>query len=220
VTATTTSAVAAASSRSSAAAVKTSSLVGQGFIGGSGSDALTGGEGADAFQCEGPGEVLDPQPHVLLPAICIASAPPVEPAPAPAPPVEAPSPAPAPAPGVAGLPVGFLGFGKPVVRATREGLRVTLTNVHSAPVELKLATSERFRTARGTRTARYRLVQKTIPAGARATLRLRASRALRRQVAAQLSRVGRVVRRPSLTVTNVATGGKRSVRPRLTLTRR
>jgi hypothetical protein len=184
------------------------------LIGGLGSDAMTGGGGADEFQCEAPGEVLDAQPEDLVPAFCLPSPPAVEPTPAP---VAEPS---APPPAATGLPTGFLGFGKPVVQAIRKGLRVKLTNVHSAPIAVKVAASERFKSAGGARTARYKVVKTTIAAGARRTLRLRAPRALRVHIAARLTRVRRVVRRPILTVANVATGGKRTVRPRLVLTAR
>jgi RTX calcium-binding nonapeptide repeat (4 copies) len=181
------------------------------LIGGPGSDAMTGGGGADEFQCEGPGEVLDAQPEDLVPAFCVSSPPVVEPAPAPVADTGAPAPA------VTGLPTGFLGFGKPVVRATREGLRVKLTNVHFAPIAVKVAASERFKSATRARTARYKAVRTTIAVGARRTLRLRAPRALRAHIAARLTRTGRVVRRPTATVTNVATAGKRTVLPRLVL---
>lgn len=184
------------------------------LIGGAGVDALTGGAGADDFQCEGPGEVLDAQPEDLVPAFCIQA--PVVPGPA----VE-PTPASStasPALDGAGLPSGFLGLGKPVVRATRDGLRVKVTNVGSAAIDMKVAASERFKAASGARTARYRVVKKTIAAGAQLMVRLRAPRALRTRIAAELNRVGRVARRPVVTVTNIATAAKRTVRPRLTLT--
>jgi hypothetical protein len=184
------------------------------LIGGLGSDAMTGGGGADEFQCEGPGEVLDAQPEDLVPAFCIPSPPVVEPAPAPAADTSAPPPA------ASGLPSGFLGFGPPVVRAARDGLRVTLTNEHSAPIAVKVAARERFKSSSGARTARYKAVNRTIVVAGRVTLRLRAPRALRAHIAAGLSRARRVVRRPIVTVTNVATAGKRTVWPRLVLTAR
>jgi hypothetical protein len=184
------------------------------LIGGLGSDAMTGGGGADEFQCEGLGEVLDAQPEDIVPAFCIASPPVAEPAPAPGAETSAPPPA------ATGLPTGFLGFGTPVVRAARDGLRVKLTNEHSAPIAVKVVARERFKSASGARTARYKVVKRTIAVGARVTLRLRAPRALRAHIAAGLSRARRVVRRPIVTVTNVATAGKRTLRPRLVLTAR
>jgi hypothetical protein len=180
------------------------------LTGGPGLDALTGGAGADQFGCEGPDELLDPQADDIIPALCVAA----EPAPAPAP---APTGTTEPAPPGSGLPAGFLGFGKPRVRATREGLRVTLANVHTAPIEVRLVASERLRAPARPRTTRYRVVRKTVPAGARVALRLRAPRVLRARIAARLRREGQIARRPTLTVTNVASGGKRTVRPRLTL---
>jgi len=184
------------------------------LIGGLGSDAMTGGAGADEFQCDGLGEVLDAQPDDLVPAFCIPSPPAVEPAPAPAADTSAPPSA------ATGLSSGFLGFRTPVVRAARDGLRVKLTNEHSAPIAVKVAARERFKSASGARTVRYEVVNRTIAVGARVTLRLRAPRALRAHIAAGLSRTHRVVRRPIVTVTNVATAGKRTVRPRLVLTAR
>jgi hypothetical protein len=101
------------------------------------------------------------------------------------------------------------------VRATRDGLRVRVTNLLSTPIVIKAAASERL--SRDGKTVRYRSVKKSIPAGSGLTLKLRAPRALRTRIAAKLDRIGRVVRRPLVTVTNVATSGKRSVRPRLIL---
>ena len=173
------------------------------LTGGPGSDALTGGPEADQFACDGPGEVLDAQPDDIIPAICIPPAPPA---------------------GTTGtssastdlvLPSGTLGFGKLRVRATRDGLRVRVTNVLSQPIVIKGAAKERL--GGNGRAVRYRAVKKSIPAGGRVTLKLRAPRALRAQIAAKLEQVGRIVRRPRVTVTNAATSGKRSVRPRLTL---
>ena len=177
------------------------------LTGGAGSDALTGGPAADQFVCDGPGEVLDAQPDDIVPAICIP--------PAPVPPAPPAADAPASGPAGAALPGGFLGFGKPRVRATRDGLRVKVTNLLSQPIVIKGAASERL--GRDAKTVRYRSVKKSIPAGGSLTLELRAPRNLRRRIAAKLDHAGRIVRRPGVTVTNVATSGKRSVRPRLTL---
>jgi hypothetical protein len=178
------------------------------LTGGLGTDGLTGGPAADQFGCDDPSEVLDAQPDDIIPAICIPPAP----APAPPPPAGDTS-----ASGAAGaiLPGRVLGFGKPRVRATRDGLRVKVTNLLSQPIVIKGAASERF--GRVGKTARYRSVKKSIPAGGHVTLRLRAPSALRTLIATKLDRVDRIVRRPQVTVTNVATSGKRTVRPRLTL---
>ena len=184
------------------------------LLGGSGTDAMTGGAGSDEFQCDGPGEVLDAQAEDLVPAVCIPSPPVVEPAPTP------PAGTSVPPPVVTRLPTGFRGFGMPLVRPTRTGLRVKLTNQHSGPIAAKFAASERFRSTRGARTVRYRVVKARIAAGVRVTLRLRAPRALRAHLAARLSRAGRLVRRPTLTVTNLSTAAKQTVRPRLVLTAR
>jgi hypothetical protein len=179
------------------------------LTGGLGSDGLTGGPAADQFGCDDPSEVLDAQPEDIIPAICIP------PAPAPAPPAPPAADTIPSAPAGSILPSGLLGFGKPSVRATRDGLRVKVTNLLSQPIVIKGAAGERL--GRAGKTVRYRSVKKSIPAGGHVTLRLRAPRALRTQIAAKLERVGRVVRRPGVTVTNVATSGNRTVRPRLTL---
>jgi RTX calcium-binding nonapeptide repeat (4 copies) len=175
------------------------------LTGGVGSDALTGGPAADQFGCDDPSEVLDAQPDDLIPAICIP----------PAPPAPSSGGTTASAPAAAALPSGIPGFGKPRVRATRDGLRVTVTNLLSQPIVIKGAARERL--SRDAKTFRYRSVKKSTPAGGRVTLKLRAPLALRKQITAKLDRLDRIVRRPQVTVTNLATSGKRVVRPRLTL---
>jgi Ca2+-binding RTX toxin-like protein len=179
------------------------------LTGGLGTDGLTGGPAADQFGCDDPSEVLDAQPDDIIPAICVPSTPP------PAPPAPSSGDTTGSAAAGAVLPSGIPGFGKPRVRATRDGLRVTVTNLLSEPIVIKGAASERLR--RDARKVRYRSVKKSIPAGGRVTLKLGAPRALRTQIAAKLDRLGRIVRRPRVTVTNLATSGKRSVRPRLIL---
>lgn len=69
---------------------------------------------------------------------------------------------------------------------------------------------------RGAGAARYRIVRKTIAAGGKVTLNLRAPRALRQRIARPLAARGRVVR-PAIAVTNTATAGHTAVHPRLTL---
>jgi hypothetical protein len=174
-----------------------------GLIGGAGHDALTGGAGSDSFECDSTGEALDLEPGELFKGECVAPEPPAgggETAPAP----------PAP-PAPAGDP---LGFAKPSVKATEKGLRVTLRSTSAAPVSVSLKARERFGARRA---ARYRVVRKTIAAGGRITLTLRAPRALRKRIARQLTLHPRIVRRPVIAVTNTATAGRTTVHPRLTL---
>jgi hypothetical protein len=61
----------------------------------------------------------------------------------------------------------------------------------------------------------YRAATKTIQPGARARIRLRVSAKLGRALKKRLAKTGRLVRRPRITVTNVATGGRTTVRPRI-----
>lgn len=180
------------------------------LMGGAGFDAMTGGAGPDQFGCDVPGEVLDAQPEDALSAICIPPALPSGPA-APLPPAD----------GGGSLPTGdvlaggTLGFGKPKVRATRDGLRVKITNLLSQPIVIRGAASERL--GSHARKVRYPSVKKSIPAGGQVTLKLRAPRVLRKRIAAKLDNSHRILRQPEVVVTNVATSGKRSVRPRLIL---
>ena len=187
------------------------------LLGGAGKDAMTGGPGADSFECDVVGEALDLEPIDFTQGTCSApETPPVTQPPAtepPAPPVSD-QPATGNQPAASGQPAVALGFGRPVIRATREGLRVILRSTSASALGVSVKVAERFGSSR---TLRYRVVRKTIPAGGRVALRLRAPRPLRARIARQLDRLGRVVRRPRVTVTNVATAGKLSVRPRLTL---
>ena len=169
-------------------------------IGGTGHDGLTGGVGTDSFECDAIGEALDLEPGEPFQGECVAPEPPAgggETTPPPTTPAGDP-----------------LGFAKPRVKATKAGLRVTLKSTSAAPVSISLKVKERFKSRRG---ARYRIVRKTIAAGGRITLRLRAPRALRNRIARQLALRGRVVRRPTVAVTNTATTGHTAVHPRLTL---
>jgi Ca2+-binding RTX toxin-like protein len=172
------------------------------LLGGTGKDAMTGGPGADSFECDVVGEALDLESVDFTQGTCSApETPPVTALPVSDQPAASAQPA-------------VLGFGRPVIRATREGLRVTLRNTSAAALGVSVKVAERFGSSR---TFRYRVVRKTIPVGGRVALRLRAPRPLRARIARQLDRLGRVVRRPRVTVTNVATAGRLSVRPRLTL---
>jgi len=192
------------------------------LIGGAGTDSLTGGAGKDTFECDLAGEARDLELVDQTVGPCIAPPEPQEPELPPAPPADQPqgtaepqgSVEPAPS---ASLPAAFLGFAKPAVSATREGLRVRLRNTSGAAITVSFRAAERFGTRRA---VRYRILTKTIAAGGRVAMRLRAPRRLRQRIARRLDRLGRVVRRPSVAVTNVATAGKTSVRPRLTMTAR
>jgi hypothetical protein len=174
------------------------------LLGGAGKDAMTGGPGADSFECDVVGEALDLEPIDFTQGTCSApETPPVS-----------DQPATGSQPAASGQSAEALGFRRPVVRATREGLRVILRSTSASALGVSVKVAERFGSSR---TFRYRVVRKTIPAGGRVALRLRAPRPLRARIARKLDRLGRVVRRPRVTVTNVATAGKLSVSPRLTL---
>ena len=181
------------------------------LFGEAGLDRLTGGAGGDAFDCGVPGDVLvdaDAGAGDTVAANCIA----------PAgngggdvgggagggndngnPPVD--------------LPAGFRGFARP--SATAGGvstLSVKLRNTHSATIQLRVQVSESG--------VRYRTVTKRIAPGKSTTVKLRGSKKLRDKLAKALKRSGKVTRRPTIVVTNVETGGKTTVKPKLTVKRR
>jgi hypothetical protein len=181
--------------------------------GGDGADSLRGGGGVDSFSCD-PLDLLFDREAIDFADGCAEPAPPAPPV-APVPGDGAGAPAapsqPAPPSGVGGvggatgaLPRGALGFGKPRIALTRTGLKVVLRNTHSAPIRVAFAANER----RGRTLHRYARVTKTVAAGRRVTVTLKAPRALARQLKARAA--GR--RRPAVTVTNPATGGKLTVR--------
>jgi hypothetical protein len=184
--------------------------------GGDGADQLTGGEDADTFTCDGNDTVLDLEPGELETA-CFPEPPALEPEPvAPSPPAapgapEAPAgpgtpeaPAAPPAGSPAPRPPDARGLARPRVTLTRKGVKVALRNDGAAPLRVSLAATER----RGRKLHRYRRVSKTILAGGRVTVTLEAPRALRRQ----LLRRARGKRRPTVTVTNLATGARVTAR--------
>lgn len=204
------------------------------LFGDAGTDKLDGGPAADKIACGGFGDAIVADPLDTIAADCKAPppppppppadpTPPADPAPAPAPeqpapapapgePTPAPAPAPAPVPPTTStLPAGFRGFAKPVVRPTRTGLKVTLRSTHSAPIDVRIRATESKR--------RYKTITRTIAAGGKVTIKLKAPRAVRTRVARTLAKRGRIVRRPRVVVTNVATGGKTAIARKLTLKR-
>ena len=127
--------------------------------------------------------------------------------------VLAPSGGPGPSPG-GGLPPGFTGFSAPRASGRTGNLIVTVRNTHTAPITVRTNASEAIPRAAAA-VFRYRAVARTIQPGARARITLRASAKLRRALKRRLAKNGRLVRRPRITVTNVATGGRATVRPRI-----
>jgi hypothetical protein len=94
-------------------------------------------------------------------------------------------------------------------------LAVSVENTHGQAISIAATATERARGAR--KALDYASQTKTVAAGDAATFVLRTPRALRKQLAEQLKRGGRLVRRPAITLTNTATGGKLVLRPRLRL---
>ena len=163
--------------------------------GDAGTDTLVGGTGRDSFFCGGVGDTLDATAEDTVAADCL---PPVSP----------------PPPGGGGLPAGFKGFAAPGARGRTGNLIVTVRNTHTEPITVRTNASEAIpRTAAAA--FRYRAVTRTIQPGTRARITLRASAKLRRALRKRLAKTGRLVRRPRITVTNVATGGRTTVRPRI-----
>jgi hypothetical protein len=180
--------------------------------GNEGADSLRGGSGADRFTCEGGDTILDFEPIDFEDDCFPAVAPAPQPDPVPAPGAGSPAQPPAPAaPGQPGTPPargevtrGALGLAKPRIVLARTGLKLVLRNTSTAPVRVALAARER----RGRKLHRYSRVTKTIAAGRRVTVRLKAPRALLRQLRSQPA----TRRRPVVTLTNLATGGKLTAR--------
>ena len=175
--------------------------------GGAGADELSGGEDADTFTCDGNDTVLDFEPGEFETACFPVESPAPEPEPvAPGPPAAPGVPEAPAAPGVPEAPAtppagprppAAGGLARPRVTLARNGVKVVLRNAGATPVAVSLAATERS----GRKLHRYRRVRKTIPAGRRVTVTLKAPRALQRQL-----RRARGKRRPTVTVTNLATG--------------
>jgi len=192
--------------------------------GGEGADELLGGTGVDIFECDAFDTVGDLEPIDAGDGCATPRPPTPTPAPAPEPGPGAGAPdggapaapvvpgAPAvpaqpqlpPAGGAGELPRGALGFTRPRIAFARTGLKVTLRNTHSAPIRVALGASEK----RGRKLHRYARVTRTIAAGQKATVTLKAPRALLRQLKARAAGG----RRATVTATNLATGGKLTVR--------
>jgi Ca2+-binding RTX toxin-like protein len=164
--------------------------------GDAGTDNLVGGTGRDSFFCGGLGDTLDATAEDTVAADCL-------------PPVIL-----LPPPGGGGLPPGFKGFSAPGASGRTGNLIVTVRNTHTEPITVRTGASEAIpRTAAAV--FRYRAVTRTIQPGSRARITLRASARLRRALRKRLAKTGRLVRRPGITVTNVATGGRTTARPRI-----
>jgi Ca2+-binding RTX toxin-like protein len=189
--------------------------------GGDDADALTGGAGADTFFCgkadadaidDLTGEdVLDkecsaPHARVDIPGPPASGGEGAEPQPGPGP-VQ-------PVPAQPGPPAGFLGFGKPKVKATVKALNVTVRNAHTEAITVRLSGSERDGLKKA---ASFKAVARTIPAGAKVTFKLTTPKKLKAKLAGQLKRRGKAFRKPALTLTNVSTGGRLQVKPKLKL---
>jgi RTX calcium-binding nonapeptide repeat (4 copies) len=183
--------------------------------GGPGDDIVAGEDGADRLSGDGGEDVIRPDALDVITAACTITAgppalpadpefpPAAEPAPTPAPnPGPAPSPAPAPAP--APKPVGR-GFGTAKVKATAKGLVVTVKNTSATSLALTVAGTESG--------SRYRAIKRTVAAGKRATFTLAAPKKLRAALAKALTKRGKVVRKPKVTVASAM--GAVKVRPRL-----
>jgi hypothetical protein len=178
--------------------------------GDAGTDTLVGGAGRDSFFCEGFGDTLDSTGEDTVASDCLANPqPPVANPPVEQPPGNEPGNPPA-GTNPSLLPPGFRGFARPAVKARGVGnLKVTVRNTHDDEITLRTAASERG--------FRYRAVNRPIQPGATARITLRVPARLRAALRRKLARSGRLVRRPRVTVTHVATGGTTAVRPRIRL---
>ena len=164
--------------------------------GDAGTDNLVGGTGRDSFFCGGVGDTLDATAEDTVAADCLL-------------PVSLPPP-----PFGGGLPPGFKGFSAPRASGRTGNLIVRVRNTHTEPITVRTSATEAIpRTAAAV--FRYRAVTRTIQPGTRARITLRASARLRRALRKRLAKTGRLVRRPRITVTNVVTGGRTTVRPRI-----
>jgi hypothetical protein len=179
------------------------------LFGDAGTDELNGGAGADQISCGGLGDHFAEDPADTIAADCRP-----EPGPQPDQPQPPAGPGPGPTQGPTGepvLPAGFRGFSRPAVKGTLNALSVTITNTHTAPITVTVGGTESR--------SRYRAVKKTIAPGAKATFKLKTPSKLRKAITAKLKRHTKVARKPRVTVTNVATGGKSTVTARVTARR-
>lgn len=176
------------------------------LFGDAGTDELNGGSGADQINCGGLGDHFAEDAADTIAADC-------RPAPEPQPSGDQPGTGGGPQgpTGDAGLPAGFRGFSRPTVKGTLTTLSVNVTNTHTAPITVTAGATESK--------SRYRAVKKTIAPGAKVTLELKTPSKLRKAIIAKLKGRSKVTRKPRVTVTNVATGGKSTVTARLTARR-
>ena len=186
------------------------------LFGDAGTDELGGGPGADSFACGGFGDFIDATSEDSVAADCLKPAAP-QPQPEPQQPDQPQQQGQGPQQqqNEDSLPPGFLGFGRPAIRATGGGLAVTVKSTHTRPIRVRLSAAEKPG-GRG-KALRYRTVTKVVAPGAKVTIALKAPLAVRRQIGRSLQPSGKVVRKPTLTIANLDTGGKRTLKPRVTL---
>jgi hypothetical protein len=110
------------------------------------------------------------------------------------------------APAVA--PLTGRGFSKPKVSGSFRALRVTFTNTSGQAIDVGIAASDAGYA--------YRAVRRTVAAGQKVTVTLRASKALQRLIR-QRARKGKRVRRPAVRVVNLVTNASATVVPRITV---
>jgi hypothetical protein len=187
-------------------------------------DTLTGEAGADTFFCGTPDTdlIVDLAAEDVLDRECSAPHPRLEDTQQPA---EAPqtvesgqaAPAEPSGPGQPGLPAGFLGFGKPKVKASLKALNVTVRNTHTQAITVRLSGSERDGLKKA---ASFKALVRTIPAGAKVTFKLATPRKLKGKLATAIARRGVALRKPALALTNVDSGARLQVKPKLKLKRR
>ena len=195
------------------------------LFGDAGTDTLDGGLGLDRFFCGTPGDKLIFEPGIdIVNESCLPL--PVEPGPEPV----APGPGPQPDPGTgqpgagepgpgAGPPGGepgagqpalpVRGFGKPKVRASLRALTVTVRNVHTEVIVVRVGGTEKV----GRRRFKHPNRAIVIAPGKTGKVTFNSSAKLRRA----LGRGRKVVRRPVITVADA--GARETVRPRIAVKR-
>jgi hypothetical protein len=194
------------------------------LFGDAGIDTVDGGIGVDRFVCDTPADRLIFEPGIdILNESCLPR--PVEPGPEPVAPAPAPGPQPQPGEGGEQPPAGgeqpppaggekpavpVRGFGKPKVRASLGALTVSVRNVLTKPIIVRIGGTEKV----GRRRFKHANQALLIAPGQTAKVTFRSSAKLRRALG---SRGRRVVRRPVITLADA--GAKETVRPRIAVKR-